>query len=97
MSNEIKPAMDDFQWRQFRNAGKDQLMPRYFAQCDHASFIAKHNDALPDDDPRKITREDVEELRAADERIRGEWDHPNNPEPPTLRNLAAKLAALLPP
>ena len=55
------------------------------------AVIRDHMAALPDTDPRKITWEDVAQLNDA-ARISGD-----TPFGVFLRNLAAKLAALLPP
>jgi len=60
------------------------------ARADAAMAVS--NNALPDDDPRKITRADVRALLY-------EWECSSATDDPDafLRRLAAKLAALLPP
>lgn len=70
---------------------------------DLPALIALANAALPDDDPRKITRADVEAVQAAAGRIEGEWGalgpvgNRSEEHATELDALAAKLAALLPP
>lgn len=98
MTDHIEPAASDHEWRQFRLNGKDQLMPRYFAHCDHPSFIAKHNDALPESDLRKITREWVEEIRnAAGVEYFGVGPLPDGFPPSLLAHIADALESYLPP
>jgi hypothetical protein len=68
----------------------------------HHAQIAKHNAALPDDDPRKITREDVALLRSEYEAIMDAqsdeyWDAVAVERANGFKALADKLAALLPP
>jgi hypothetical protein len=74
---------------------------------DHlAAAVALANHALPDDDPRKITRADVARLNIEVARADAEYDAALRSDPQDLsgfdrfnelRTLAAKLAALLPP
>ena len=100
MADRIEPAASPHEWQVFLANGMDQLMPRYFAQCDHPSFIAKHNAALPDSDRRKITREWVTALRQIAQAIEDadvmETEVP--PEhAPVLRAFANALESYLPP
>lgn len=81
----IEPVMSDRDWRQFLvDDHADQTLPRYFSHCDHANMIAKHNAALPDADPRKITWEMIDKIHdfAFDE---------------TQMQIADALASYLPP
>ena len=56
------------------------------------------NTALPDGDGRKITRADVARLEHAADEFDNEWSDGEPTEGATsLRRIAAKLAALLPP
>lgn len=110
---EITPALSEEQWarsadgveefvwngRTFSNAG--------MADDEAARTVAAlANAALPDDDPRKITRADVENLKQIVWELKqGVRDEPpNNPDRvgkyargDAAFSLAAKLAALLPP
>lgn len=72
MTDRIEPALSGEQWSEWRRAleqaGGDVLYTVYndtvgedAAEC--AQIIAYNNDALPDDDPRKITRALVERMR----------------------------------
>lgn len=60
----------------------------FFDHQELPTLIALANHALPDTDPRKITREDVELVKQA---------HGLSRQIPDFDRLAAKLAALLPP
>lgn len=59
----------------------------------HHPAMAVANACLPDGDPRKITREDVKIAEQAAGVLEDEWGLQEGP----AHNLAAKLAALLPP
>ena len=79
-----------------RFMGEEATVPR---ECAPA-LMALANAALPDDDPRKITREDVAACRAFDFNFWGmESDsvEVRRADCERLQLLAAKLAALLPP
>ena len=104
----IEPALSKEQWRYWFNVnhargpivrsiafdfadgaeGVDIPMPL----CDLAGVVALCNAALSDDDEGKLTRADVAECSRAGEILSGHggYGHP-------LLDLAAKLAALLPP
>lgn len=86
-----------------RDAGGRELFVRYAADRHGTdaiplppdalpAVIALANAALPDGDPRKITRADVDVLRTAYLDTLGVSD-----DEPSLKPLIAKLAALLPP
>jgi hypothetical protein len=68
---------------------------------DFAEQMRLANGSLPDDDPRKITREDVEACREFDYRFFANEEEDSvrigRAECEALQRLAAKLAALLPP
>lgn len=107
MTLPIVPALTPGEWRQFFEDGKDQFLPRYFAQCAHANLMAKHNAALPDDHPQKLTREMVDDIRDAVQAIEAMEDdrdvHPRvtarsrRESPHPLHAIANVLASLLPP
>lgn len=90
---EIKPALTAEEWAD-RRRFKEQHPNQWPAPSDLLRQIATFNDLLPDDDPRKITRADVEELQEAVSFARY---HSGDDNWPLSYALAAKLAALLPP
>jgi len=97
----IPPALTPEEWGRYTDPAwtSDISTPGAIASIyeshDFAALIAWLNHQLPNDDPRKITREDVAACLAAGPRT---WNDPIAGEPPeALARLAAKLAALLPP
>lgn len=90
----IQPALTPEDWREILAVGADCANPH--------QTMALANAALPDDDPRKIRREDVEALANArafsiDPASVIEGEIPIDRDATArLRALAAKLAALLP-
>jgi hypothetical protein len=82
---ELKPALSAAEW--------ERVAYRYDA------MMAINNDRLPNGDPRKITREDVEAV--IDGALQATDEFPLDPDAMALeaklRGVAAKLAALLPP
>ena len=65
MSEKIEPAMTQAQWEHMKreHSAGIALLPGAGNAQQCASMIAAYNDALPDSDPRKITRDDIEALR----------------------------------
>jgi hypothetical protein len=80
-----------------RKTGK-QRMESVAVDSEHLpTLIALANHALPDSDPRKITREQVDALAdVADKATVRHW-HDAHYAAPHLRALVAALRALLPP
>lgn len=115
----IQPALTKEQWAHTRFKYNPELAPvvtgltlwsghSYDAiglpDTDFTGAIALLNDALPDDDPRKITRADVALVRERAHDYRstmGDVDRMDVPESEWTENrldrIADKLAALLPP
>jgi hypothetical protein len=96
---QIEPALSVEEWAAFESEtgpGFKMLGRLTFVSPDqHWQRIAITNALLPDDDPRKITRVDVEEVRKqaiihSRERTAEGWQS-------YLHTVADKLAALLPP
>lgn len=96
---EIRPALTPEEWADIRAHG----LPNCCVANDFYSEVAQlamANYALPDADPRKITRTDVEWLRKLLYDRGWEDGKPGEDEPEWDQQrdaLAAKLAALLPP
>lgn len=94
MTDKIKPALTAEEWERVRQT------PGGAADYDdavgdspetRAYLIALNNDALPDSDPRKITRADVDNLRGI---LSGDaWAVAKS----DIRWLAAALESYLPP
>jgi hypothetical protein len=89
---DITPALSAEDWREvLPNIIGSQAVPH--------QTMAIANAALPDDDPRKITRADVETVIAGAYAATDEF--PLDPDAmaleASLHRVAAKLAALLPP
>jgi hypothetical protein len=83
MSDELKPAITPEAWA--------AIQPDPPVEADfHARKVARHNAKLPDGDPRKITRADVDALDVTHPEMTGEEYDAN-------RRALAKLRALLPP
>ena len=95
MTDRIEPALTPDQWARYWMEAEemvrdtDATVQDYLAReyPNPAREIALANAALPDDDPRKITRADVHELAYM-------ADQTDND---ALLRIAAKLDALLPP
>jgi hypothetical protein len=100
-NTDIEPALTAEQWAEVLDgsAGSVGLLMSESAEC-----MARANHYLPDDDPRKITREDISALRA----VRDFWEPQTDEDAawedrhaPLMRGklsgLLRKLAALLPP
>ena len=102
MSDETKvgPALTAEEWKRFdpKDAASHCEANAVAYETDFHVMMAIANAALPDDDPRKITREDVRYLRDTALFLRTRVDeHGDDVGDPNLTALAAKLAALLPP
>lgn len=91
----IQPALTAEEWERKQRQLAGRWMGGITPETNTAKFreIALLNSELPDDDPRRITREDVEAVQFASEHLIGFNDY----VPTALSTLAAKLAALLPP
>jgi hypothetical protein len=88
----IEPALTPEEWKRFRKSPGLWCDEVGHTADDCFENMAINNAALPDGDPRKITREDVVLLaQAADT-----WENEGG-DPSQLHILAAKLAALLAP
>jgi hypothetical protein len=85
MSDELKPAITAEAWAAIR---PDPPVEADF----HARKVARHNAKLPDGDPRKITRDEVDFLALYIESANVEMDNVG-----LLVRLHDKLRALLPP
>lgn len=99
----IPPALTADEWARVPRPDVTDFTGRYLgsstAQESDAgahAIVAVANAALPDSDPRKLTRDDVAALCLAASTIRAEWGD-DDPEARDLRRVATKLAALLPP
>lgn len=105
MTEKIEPALTAEGWRLSSAAERPEhalgslrgLFPsdEYFDAADLPAVIALANAALPDSDPRKITRERVAAIRTAAEGSRRHY----NAEPfaNALRDFANALESYLPP
>lgn len=94
---DIKPAMTPEQWESTYSRYAEIRSASYLLDCEEDYFakLAICNWLLPDDDPRKITREDVALLRGCADFFRREkLEHPRLAE---LDAIAGKIAALLQP
>ena len=96
----IQPALTAEEFDDFQSALNDGATAAgavifYAERYEWAKVIFCANHALPDDDPRKITRADVECLKLA----AGEWEHVDHRAASysSLPIIIAKLNALLPP
>ena len=91
MSEKIEPAVSAKIWEEV--ASSPWPIDSYIGDTPDvcAYLVALNNHALPDSDPRKITREDVElvEYAAAGQDMKEDFD--------AVMAFAAKLRALLPP
>jgi hypothetical protein len=67
MSEKIEPALTPEQWK-IAHTGAIDVCGLYY-QGDGAMAIAIINAELPDTDPRKITREWIQHLRTASDRV----------------------------
>ena len=106
-TKEIKPALTAEEWAEIKRLSARgyfqataDLPPQLRALAldfDQFRAMAVANAALPDDDPRKITRDEVAMI-AEEARVRS-WNgtHYDLSLAPDWNRLAAKLAALLPP
>ena len=98
MANEtIAPALTAKEWQSVSSEARGRpnwrrLQPLCSDEDDLPAAMALVNHYLPDGHPLKITREDVEALHEA-----AGPDFGPRIDIGVLRNLAAKLAALLPP
>ena len=93
----IEPALTESEWKRIAQIRRDidpelqstaiMHLLDWIAAGDESKAMAVANASLPDDDPRKITHDDVRKLRVlADENLEM-----------FCSEMAAKLAALLPP
>lgn len=64
-----KPVLTAEQWKTARTVSLETVASHY----SQGTIIAVVNDALPDSDPRKITREKLGWIRSAIESIVAEW------------------------
>lgn len=90
MTDKIEPALTPEEWRDTDRAMRQHVGALPERADDLAQVIALANAALPDSDPRKITREDVRACR----RETNDWFEDRDE---MLRGLADRIAALLPP
>lgn len=95
MSDGIKPALTPDEWARVLVMSRDTspllLIESCFLDNDGATAMAVGNYVLPDEDPRKFTHQDVENLRNAAEALQG------NSDADGVLSIAARIAALLPP
>lgn len=100
MSAEIQPALTPDEWA---DLARPAYAPGTLARDGYAmrllpnrplAFFAVANDALPDDDPRKITWAMVDEIRAAAEEFETSWPRGHRY---LLRVATDVLAPYLPP
>jgi hypothetical protein len=110
MTEHIDPALTSEEWGEISAAARDNgLTPQaYLFATDAFPFraLAMANAALPEDDPRKITRETVNALYGVSEAA-AEWhkEHLTDPKDQEfaenqrrkMRDLWQTLVALLPP
>jgi hypothetical protein len=70
-----------------------------FGRTEIPGLIALANAALPDSDPRKITREKIKALRAGAESLEADYDCGGNHEAlvTSVKELVAALESYLPP
>lgn len=98
MSDEIKPVLGLVEWTYEKERIARQ---RGLSTPDELAWmVAVGNEELPDEDPRKITRADVEVVKraaAACEYMPSGEDDVIGPFHESLLSVAAKLNALLPP
>lgn len=101
MTDKIEPALTAEEWAAYRKRGVTlssaiddflDLLPEELARG-----IALANFSLPDDDPLKITREDVAILRGVLDILASYATVNAHPAIQLANGLAAKLEALLPP
>lgn len=94
MPDPIEPALTAEEWADFARSSRlarKGMLGAVLGSGQLPKVLAMANAALPDGDPRKITRDDVLILR----QVVGAWFPDWRME--ALAELAAKLAALLPP
>lgn len=100
--SEIKPALTAEEWAEGDEEGNTFVDRTAWAYeeagvTDRFQLMALCNHALPDDDPRKIVRADVQRCMAAADRAEEHSGYNGDWRRSDWRDLAAKLAALLPP
>jgi hypothetical protein len=99
MTDTITPALSAEEWAA-RRAGATDIYSTFVAADSPDEFfylIACLNDHMPDSDPRKITRDQVDALAdVADKATVRHW-HDAHYAAPHIRALVAALRALLPP
>ena len=94
----IQPALTAEEWAEWRDEvrelGTDNALSQWGENCEAETVVAVANDALPDDDARKITSGDLDMLTSACWELE---DSRKQAHADALRVLRDRLAALLPP
>lgn len=99
----IEPALTPEEWASVEGEKRERTTTRHYEvdaileNHDPAKFIAVYNAALPDSDPRKITREWVETLRDIAELNLKKRTRLDRLAGPCLESIANALESYLPP
>lgn len=102
MSEKIEPALSAEEWQKVEEpmvTGKQSALRYLFDEIDEEQAIALANNALRDNDPRKITRKIVAEIRDCAEIMDGEYafEPVRRAQAARITAFANALASYLPP